>query len=101
MKRLLATAIALATLGALPVAAQSEISNDGLSTSQVMKEAKSSIWLILVLRGYLSEGGGSSMTKIEMKDLDQCNEQGALYVANQAIQPGFREGREFICLEGK
>ena len=44
---------------------------------------------------------GSSMTKIEMKDLEQCNEQGALYMANQAIQANYREGREFICVEGK
>jgi len=41
------------------------------------------------------------MLKIEMKDIDQCNEQGALYVANQAIQSEFQEGREFLCVEGK
>ena len=56
-----------------------------------------SVWLILVLR----RGMGSSMTKIEMKDLEHCNEQGALYMANQAIQADFREGREFMCVEGK
>ena len=79
MKRLLATAIALSTLGALPVQA-------------------GSVWLILVLRNM---GGGSSMEKIEMNDLEQCNEQGALYMANQAIQAHYREGREFVCVEGK
>ena len=57
-----------------------------------------SVWLVLVLRNRI---GGSSMTKIEMKDLEHCNEQGALYIANQAIQAEFREGREFICVEGK
>ena len=57
-----------------------------------------SVWLIIVLRNM---GGGSSMVKIEMKDLEQCTEQGALYMANQAIQTHYREGREFICVEGK
>ena len=57
-----------------------------------------SVWLVLVLRNRI---GGSSMTKIEMKDLEHCNEQGALYMANQAIQADFREGREFICMVGK
>ena len=45
-----------------------------------------SVWLVLVL----INSQGPSMTKIEMKDLDQCNEQGALHAAHQAIQPEYR-----------
>ena len=98
MKRLLAAAIAVSTLGTASVAAEKVIGNDDMSHSQyTQKEGR--IWLVLVLRSGVT--GGRSMLKIEMKDIDQCNEQGALYVANQAIQPNFREGREFLCVEGK
>lgn len=97
MKRLFAAAIVLSTLGALPVAAETGLINGDLSLSQ---SSKGSVWLVLVLLSNYTNGD-NSMIKIEMKDLDQCNEQGALYVAHQGIQPDYREGRQFICVEGK
>ena len=54
--------------------------------SAILPVQADSAWLVLVL----INPQGPSMTKIEMKDLDQCNEQGALYVAHQAIQPEYR-----------
>ena len=99
MKRLLAAAIAVSTLGTAPVAAEKAIGHNDMPHSQhTQKEGR--IWLVLVLRSRIVTGG-NSMLKIEMKDIDQCNEQGALYAANQSIQPDFQEGREFLCVEGK
>ncbi len=59
-----------------------------------------SVWLVIVLIG-APLGPGKSMEKIQMRDMNQCNEQGALYVAYQGVQKGYREGRQFICIQGK
>jgi len=93
MKRLLSLCIAIAALGSQAVIAQP-------SDSEAVVEKKGSVWLVLILRTN-SVGGGTSMVKIQSKNLDQCNEQGALYLANQEIQPDYKQGRDFMCIEGK
>ena len=93
MKRLLATAIALSTLGALPVAAETEM-------QAIPREAKAGIWLVLVM-GDGSEYG--SITTLPMKSMDQCEEQGLVWISsNRTIRNKyFRKYLGFECLEGR
>jgi len=93
MKNLLSLGIAITAIGFQAAIAQP-------SDSEAVGEKKGSVWLVLILRTN-PVGRGASMVKIESRDLDQCNEQGALYLANQEIQPDFRQGRDFMCIEGK
>lgn len=82
--------IASLALGAVPVSAETALR----STSNA---DKSSTWLVLSVddgRNY------SSFEKVEMKDMDQCEEQGAVYLSSKTI--GRRQNEKgFVCLEGK
>ena len=90
MKRLLATAIALSTLGVAPVTAE--------TAQQVGQDAdKSSIWLILAL-GDVRDGG--ALFSLPMKSMDQCEEQGAIYMSSVRLSKHLQY-RGFECLEGK
>ena len=90
MKKLLATAIALSTLGALPVVAETALRANPT-------ENQSSIWLILALgTGFES----SSLLRLPMKSIDQCEEQGAIYVSSARLTKSLK-WRGFECLEGK
>ena len=93
MKRLLATAIALSTLGVLPVVAETvEQANPGSD--------KSSVWLVLVIGNGVEDG---SLTTLPMKSMDQCEEQGVMWISsNRAIDKDYIRGSlGFECLEGK
>ena len=80
MKRLLATAIALLTLGAVPVIAKQE----------------SRVYLILI--------GWESITPIPVLNLDQCEEQGAKFLSSTRAVPKAHKFpdrlRGFECIEG-
>ena len=90
MKRLVATAIALSTLGALPAAAET-------TEQSIIAGEKPSIWLILSV----DDGANySTFEKVEMKDMDQCEEQGAIFLASKKIGRRHNE-KGFVCLEGK
>lgn len=83
MKRLLATAIALSTLGALPVQA-------------------GSVWLIMK-EAVRVEGSrfALDLEKLEMKDMEQCEEQGAVFIASERMGKNRGKYVGFECLEGK
>ena len=89
MKRLLATAIALSTLGALPVAAETAL-------QAIPSADKSSTWLILALGNGLDDG---ALLSLPMKSMDQCEEQGAIYMSSERLSEHSYRG--FECLEGK
>ena len=89
MKRLVATAIALSTLGALPVTAETALES-------IPTEDKSSTWLILALGNGLDDG---ALLSLPMKSMDQCEEQGAIYMSSERLSE--RKYRGFECLEGK
>ena len=89
MNKLLATAIALSTLGVLPAAAETVLRANPT-------ENQSSIWLILALGNGLDDG---ALLSLPMKSIDQCEEQGAIYISSQRIANHFPRG--FECLEGK
>ena len=93
MKRLLATAIALSTLGALPAAAET-------ADPSTLTEDTSSVWLILVLGDGVEDG---SLLSLPMKSMDQCEEQGAVWMSsNRTINwANYRKYLGFECLEGK
>lgn len=93
MKRLLATAIALSTLGSLPVAAET-------TPKSIPGEDQASIWLVLVIGNGVEDG---SLTTLPMKSMDQCEEQGAIWTSsNRTInRASYREYLGFECLEGK
>ena len=89
MKRLLTTAIALSTLGALPVVAETALRANPT-------ENQSSIWLILALGNGLDDG---ALLSLPMRSMDQCEEQGAMYMSSERLSE--RKYRGFECLEGK
>lgn len=90
MKRLLAIAIALFTLGVLPVAAET-------TQQSILIEEKPSIWLILVIGNGYDDG---DLLSLPMKSIDQCEEQGAIWMTStRAIRS--KDPRGFECLEGK
>ena len=91
MKRLLTTAIALSTLGALPVAAETAL-------QAIPSSDKSSVWLVLVICNGFDDG---SLTTLPMKSMDQCEEQGAIFVASERM--GKERGKYvgFECREGR
>jgi len=93
MKRLLATAIALSTLGALPAAAET-------AEPLTLTENTSSAWLILVIGDGMQDG---DLLSLPMKSMDQCEEQGAVWMSsNRTIKlANFRQYLGFECLEGK
>lgn len=93
MKKLLATAITLSTLGTMPVAAETAL-------QAIPSSDKSSVWLVLVIGNGWEDG---SLTTLPMKSMDQCEEQGAVWMSsNRAIKSkSNREYLGFECLEGK
>ena len=93
MNRLLATAIALSTLGALPAAAETALQS-------IPREDKSSVWLVLVIGNGIEDG---SLTTLPMKSMDQCEEQGVNWISsNRTISKGYGRGSlGFECLEGR
>ena len=90
MKRLLATSIALSALGALPVVAET-------GEPSIVSNGKPSVWLILSVDDGMNY---SSFEKVEMKDMNQCEEQGAVYLSSKKIGRRHNE-KGFVCLEGK
>ena len=78
MKRLLATAIALSTLGTVPVQA-------------------GSVWLLM--REITMTG--LAIEKIEMESMEQCEIQGAIYISTKRLGERRLPGLGFECLEGK
>ena len=78
MKRLLLSILALSALGAVPAQAES-------------------VWLVLV------GGRVGTIAVIEMKDFDQCEEQGALWENSERVarQKNKDINIGFECLEGK
>ena len=83
MKRFLATAITLSTLGGLPVQAG--------SVWLIMKEAVSLSGLRIAV----------DLEKLEMKDIDQCEEQGAIFMASERMGRKRDKYIGFECLEAK
>ena len=85
MKRLLVTAIALSTLGVLPVQA-------------------GSVWLVLKEGTEYYGQFSVALEKIEMENMDQCQEQGALWISSNTIGGRNKSSLKmtgFECLEGK
>ena len=92
MKRLLATAIALSTLGALPAAAETALQS-------IPREDKSSVWLILVVGNGYNDGG---LLSLPMKSIDQCEEQAAIWMSSLRVSGETTSSyRGFECLEGR
>ncbi len=57
-----------------------------------------SVWLLLSVddgRNY------STLEKIEMKDMEQCEEQGAAFLASKRIGIRHQNEKGFECLKGK
>jgi hypothetical protein len=61
-----------------------------------------SVWLI-IKEGVYSYGElGITMEKIEMKDMDQCEEQGAVFISSKRLGKSREKNYSgFECLEGK
>ena len=83
MKMLLTTLIAFSALGASSVQA-------------------GSVWLIIKEGVYTYGELGVTMDKIEMSDMDQCEEQGAIFMSSKRLGKSRDKGYSgFECLEGK
>ena len=83
MKGLLATSIALTAIGAVPVHAG--------SVWLIMKEAVDSSGPRFAL----------ALEKLEMSDMDQCEEQGAIFMSSERLGDRRSKYSGFECLEGK
>ena len=61
-----------------------------------------SVWLILK-EGIFMKGPVFSidLEKIEMKNMEQCEEQGAIFIASKRMGQGRGKHVGFECLEGK
>ena len=62
------------------------------------------VWLLM--REYYTTGyaGGLDYVKIQVKDIESCEEQGAIFVSSERLIGGSSERnseRGFECLEGK
>ncbi len=55
-----------------------------------------SVWLIITGTFQIEE---LAIEKIQMKDMDQCEEQAAKWVSSKRVLPRF--GKQAECLEGK
>ena len=64
-----------------------------------------SVWLILQTYGFHSAGLSNSLLKIEMKDMNQCEEQGKDFMDSPRIDSTEEKKRYkyrgFECLKGK
>ena len=87
MKRLLATAIALSTLGALPVAAETALEYPDTTTNYS-----------LILR--YTGGGGTSMIAVPMESEEQCEIAGATMESSKTFT-GNSRNIGFQCVESK
>ena len=61
-----------------------------------------SVWLIM--KEAVFTGGwrfAIDMEKLEMKDMEQCEEQGALFIASERMGRGRGIYSGFECIEGK
>ena len=93
-KLLLGTFAVLAA--ALPLAAQELSSPDGTSLGAPATAVDPpSIWLVL----RYGAGGPGALEKIEMRDMAQCEMQGAIWESSKRLSEGGYTG--FECMEGK
>ena len=60
-----------------------------------------SVWLLMNLGFWYREGGAAAaFEKIEMKDMEQCEEQAAKFMTSDTIDGTTRE-RGYLCVIGK
>lgn len=96
MRKLLIGTIAV-IVSSLPLAAQETLETPASTEVFESKPATGSIWLLLSI----DDGSNySTLEKIEMRDMDQCQIQGASFMAAETIGRHQRE-KGFMCLEGK
>ena len=82
----------MSTLGELPVAAETALQS-------IPSLGESPVWFLLVIG---NGGEDGSLTTLPMKDMDQCEEQGAIWISSsRAIDQEYIRGSlGFECLEG-
>ena len=60
-----------------------------------------SVWLLMNLGFWYREGGAAAaFEKIEMKDMEQCEEQAAKYMGADTLS-GTKRWKGYVCLKGK
>ena len=95
LNKLLAISIASASIaiGAMPVVAETALQS-------IPREDQASVWLVLVIGNGVEDG---SLTTLPMKSMDQCEEQGVMWISsNRIIDKDYVRGSiGFECLEGK
>tara|TARA_Y100000817_G_C16472754_1_gene374457 strand:- start:224 stop:475 length:252 start_codon:yes stop_codon:yes gene_type:complete len=62
-----------------------------------------SVWLLLLYNSITSQGASAAFEKIEMKNLDQCEEQGQIYLDSKKIPRkwGNHPFKAYECIIGK
>ena len=70
------------------------LASAAIAQESTLKEDKPSIWLVL------SSGYGNYLHSLPMKSMDQCEEQGAIFLSSKRIER-LRNHLGFECLEGK
>ena len=59
-----------------------------------------SVWLLVEFNWDYKQGYAVAFEKIEMKDMEQCEEQAARYMRSSTIY-GAKRKRGYVCLKGK
>ncbi len=59
-----------------------------------------SVWLLVNFNWDYKQGYSVAFEKIEMKDMEQCEEQAAIYMGSSTIY-GTKRKRGYVCLKGK
>tara|TARA_B100001989_G_scaffold214017_1_gene164152 strand:- start:47 stop:289 length:243 start_codon:yes stop_codon:yes gene_type:complete len=59
-----------------------------------------SVWLLINFNWDYDQGFAVAFEKIEMKDMEQCEEQAAIYMRSNTIY-GVKRKRGYVCLKGK
>ena len=66
--------------------------------SHVLPVQAGSVWLLM---REVNAVGGMTLEKIEMESMEQCEIQGAIYIASKRLGERYARGVGFECLEGK
>lgn len=102
MSRLIGLSLAVLGLSASPVFAQGDSDAkagfEALAPESQSTQQPSSVWLI-IHKGWAED---AALEKIEMRDMQQCEMQGAIWVSSTRIEKDSRaKYNGFECLEGK
>lgn len=104
MKLLIAIGLAVISFTTPAAVAQGQVGDATEKTTGVEQvKTPPTVWLIMKEGLYTKGELGIALEKLQMRDMEQCEEQGALFLASERL--GRTRNRDnltgFECIEGK